>query len=178
MVIVLLSHHHLYLIPFSPTPSSVSNFLEYHNLQTRPFQALPNIRMTLLKLFNASTANPPKDDVGGSNAQLESKGRDQSPSPPMDDIDVGSTEAATPEGSSSVSLLLSKVGLPCLGVLVFVLLFVGAGGINIFKYNSAPAPAAASSRVQLQETPSVADNHSHGKSGKEPSLLCFKTPNS
>mmetsp|Transcript_12420 Transcript_12420/g.18529 ORF Transcript_12420/g.18529 Transcript_12420/m.18529 type:complete len:444 (+) Transcript_12420:92-1423(+) len=123
--------------------------------------------MTLLKLFNTSPANSPKDDVGGSNAQLESKGRDQRPSPPKDDVDVGSTEAATLRGSSSISFLRSKVGLACLGIIVLALLVVS--GVGIFQYNSASAPAAG--RIQQQETLFVADNRG-GKAGKEPSLLC------
>mmetsp|Transcript_25459 Transcript_25459/g.39111 ORF Transcript_25459/g.39111 Transcript_25459/m.39111 type:complete len:288 (+) Transcript_25459:108-971(+) len=121
--------------------------------------------MTLLKLFNASNANSPKDDAGGFNAQLESKGRDQSPSPPKDDVDFDSTEAATPEGKSSVSFLRSKVSLACLGILVLALLVVG--GVGIFQYNTAPAAG----RIQQHDTLFVADNHG-GKAGKEPSLLC------
>eukprot|EP00985_Skeletonema_marinoi_P023437 scaffold15652_cov83-Skeletonema_marinoi.AAC.1 len=122
--------------------------------------------MTLLKLFNASNANSPKDDAGGFNSQLENKGRDQSPSPPKDDVDFDSTEAATPEGKSSVSFLRSKVSLACLGILVLALLVVG--GVGIFQYNTAPASAVG--HIQQQETLIVANNR--GKAGKEPSLLC------
>ena len=163
-VIVLLSHHHTIPIPFSHQhpPSQISLNTQF----TNPFQALPNIKMTLLKLFNASNANSPKDDAGGFNAQLKSKGRDQSPSPPKDDVDFDSTEAATPEGKSSVSFLRSKVSLACLGILVLALLVVG--GVGIFQYNSASASAVG--HIQQQETLIVANNR--GKAGKEPSLLC------
>ncbi|KAK1741194.1 hypothetical protein QTG54_008446 [Skeletonema marinoi] len=124
--------------------------------------------MTLLKLFNASNANSPKDDAGGFNSQLENKGRDQPPSPPKDDVDFDSTEAATPQGKSSVSFLRSKVSrLACLWILVFALLVVG--GVGIFQYNSASASAVG--HIQQQETLIVANNHG-GKAGKEPSLLC------
>eukprot|EP00984_Skeletonema_dohrnii_P025595 scaffold14778_cov151-Skeletonema_dohrnii-CCMP3373.AAC.4 len=125
--------------------------------------------MTLLKLFNASNANSPKDDVGGSNAQLESKGRDQRPSPPKDDGDVGSKEAATLRGSSSASFLPFKavLSLACRGILVLALLVVGK--VGIVKYNRAPAPAAG--RILQQETLFVADNRG-GKAGKVPSLVC------
>ena len=122
--------------------------------------------MTLLKLFNASNANSPKDDAGGFNSQLENKGRDQPPSPPKDDVDFDSTEAATPQGKSSVSFLRSKVSLACLWILVFALLVVG--GVGIFQYNSASASAVG--HIQQQETLIVANNR--GKAGKEPSLLC------
>ena len=123
--------------------------------------------MTLLKLFNASNANSPKDDAGGFNAQLKSKGRDQSPSPPKDDVDFDSTEAATPEGKSSVSFLQSKVSLACLGLGILVLALLVVGGVGIFQYNTAPAAG----RIQQHDTLFVADNHG-GKAGKEPSLLC------
>eukprot|EP00984_Skeletonema_dohrnii_P021653 scaffold10859_cov95-Skeletonema_dohrnii-CCMP3373.AAC.7 len=118
--------------------------------------------MTLLKLFNASNANSPKDDAGGSNAQPKSKGRDRSPSPPMDDVDFDSTDmgAATLRG-----FLRSEVSLACLGIIVLALLVVG--GVGIFQYNS----ASAAGRIQQQETLFVADNRG-GKAGKEPSLLC------
>ena len=43
------------------------------------------------------------------------------------------------------------------------------GGVGIFQYNSASAPAAG--RMEQQETLFVADNRG-GKAGKEPSLLC------
>mmetsp|Transcript_27693 Transcript_27693/g.41587 ORF Transcript_27693/g.41587 Transcript_27693/m.41587 type:complete len:446 (-) Transcript_27693:186-1523(-) len=122
--------------------------------------------MTLLKLFNASNANSPKDDAGGFNSQLENKGRDQPPSPPKDDVDFDSTEAATPQGKSSVSFLRSKVSLACLWILFFALLVVG--GVGIFQYNSASASAVG--HIQQQETLIVANNR--GKAGKEPSLLC------
>ena len=159
MLLLMLFTIYLYLYP------TLS-----HNHTCAPLStvsALRNIKMTLLTLFNTSPANSPKDDVGGSNAQLESKGRDQRPSPPKDDVDVGSTEAATLRGSSSVSFLRSKVGLACLGIIVLALLVVG--GVGIFQYNSASAPAAG--RIQQQETLFVADNRG-GKAGKEPSLLC------
>jgi hypothetical protein len=123
--------------------------------------------MTQLIFFNPNTVSSPKDDDGGFNAQPKSKGRDRSPSPPKDDGDIGSLEAATPEGKSSVSFLRSKVSLACLGILVLALLVVG--GVGIVKYNTAPASAAG--RIQQQETLIVADNRG-GKAGKEPSLLC------
>mmetsp|Transcript_450 Transcript_450/g.746 ORF Transcript_450/g.746 Transcript_450/m.746 type:complete len:267 (-) Transcript_450:910-1710(-) len=129
--------------------------------------------MTLLKLFNASTAtaNSPKDDAGGFNAQLESKGRDQRPSPPKDDVDVGSTEAATLRGSSSASFLPSKavLSLACLGMLVLALYV--AGGVGIVKYNTAPASAVG--RILQQETLFVANKRGKKKANNKKSSFAF-----
>jgi len=111
--------------------------------------------MTQLKSFNANTANPHKDD-SGFNAQLPSTPKDK------DDIENGSVEAATQDGSSNFSFLpVSKVGRAILVLAVVVLC-----GNGIVRYNSDGAPASASA-VGHSRALSLFDANIGGKNKKD-----------